>query len=99
VPSPIITRALEIILKTINEWGADLDLGSWSARRAVPVRRPEVIKALRELTRVGYAQAYILDTRKPYAQPVDFREDEVDHQWFLATLTGIRGVKQFLENE
>ena len=52
---------VEIILKTINEWDAGSRPESWAARSAAPVSRPEVIRALRELTREGYAQAYIFN--------------------------------------
>src|SRR2546430_1782279 len=75
-------ESLEIILKTINEWDADCDPESWAARSAAPVSRTEVVKALRELTREGYAQTYILGTEEPHVQSVDFREDEVDERWF-----------------
>ena len=90
-------ESLEIILESINEWKEDRDLESWPARRAVPVSRAEVIEALRELSREGYAQTYILDTKEPYAQPVEFREDQVDDLWFYVTPKGEHAVKQLYE--
>ena len=92
-------ESLEIILSTINEWDADRDPESWPARSAVPVSRPEVINALRELTREGYAHTYMLDTKEPHVQSVDFSEDEVDDLWFYATPKGIQVVEHFLGKE
>jgi hypothetical protein len=85
---------VEIILKNINEWDAGRDSESWTARSAVPVSRPEVTRALRELTREGYAQAYIFDGQE--AQIVDFRPGELADVWFCATPKGINAVKKFL---
>ena len=62
---------VEIILKTINEWDGGSRPESWAARSAAPVSRPEVIQALRELTREGFAQAYVFDGPEAYA--VDFQ--------------------------
>lgn len=92
-------ESVEIILKTINEWDADRDPGSWAARSAAPVSRSEVIKALRELTQEGYAQTYVLAIREPHATPIEFLETEVDSLWFYATPKGINAVRQFLGNE
>jgi hypothetical protein len=86
-----------IILKTINEWDPDRDPETWAARRAVPVSRPEIIRALRELTREGYAQAYNLSDNAPKA--VDFEEAKAHDGWFSATPKGIKAVKQFLGSE
>ena len=86
-----------IILKTINEWDPDRDPETWAARRAVPVSPPEIIRALRELTREGYAQAYILTGNE--TQAVTFEEAKANDGWFCATEKGIKAVKQFLQSE
>ena len=62
---------VEIIIKKINEWDGERDPESWAARSAAPVSRPEVIHALRELTREGYAQACIFNGHE--AHRVSFR--------------------------
>jgi hypothetical protein len=90
-------ESVEIILKTINEWDPDRNAESWAARRAVPVSRPEVLRALRELTREGYAQAYMFSGNSRYE--VDFQKGHIAALWFLATQKGINAVKQFLGSE
>jgi hypothetical protein len=90
-------ESVEIILQTINEWDRDRDPESWAARRAVPISRPEVVSALQELTREGFAQAYLFSGDETHA--VDFREGEVADLWFLATQKGIDAVRQFLGSE
>jgi hypothetical protein len=89
--------SVEIILKTINEWDRDRDAKSWAARRAVPVSRPEVVRALRELTREGYGQAYLFSGNATHA--VDLLDGQVAALWFLATPKGINAVRQFLGSE
>jgi len=90
-------ETIEIILKTINEWDSDRSPGSWPARRAVPISRPEVIRALRELTREGFAQAFILTPHG--TRVVDFRERGIEDLWFYTTQKGIEAVRQFLGSE
>lgn len=84
---------VEIILKTINEWDGGSRPESWEARRATPVTRPEVIRALRELTREGFAQAYVFDGPESYA--VEFYPGKVRDLWFYATKRGMDAVSQF----
>lgn len=83
-------ESIEAIAKTINEGEADISVESWPARRAVPVSRPEAISAVQELTREGYAQTYVLDTKEPYAQAIEFREDKADDLCFYLTPKGQR---------
>lgn len=92
-------ESLEIVLGLINKAKGDEDWGPefWQAKKAIPVSRPEVIKALRELTREGYAQTYLLDTKDPQVQAVEFRESEVDDLWFYITLKGKNAVKELYE--
>ncbi len=86
-------ESIEIILKTINEWGADIfTVESWPARRAAPVSHREVVQALEVLIQQGYAQAYRLSTREPYATPVEFSEREADDLWYYLTPKGIATV-------
>ncbi len=90
-------ESVATILASINERDPDLEPGNWEARRAVPVSRPEVISALKELVREGYAQAYILDTTEPYSRAVKFREEDVDKLWFLVTSKGALTVEKLFE--
>ena len=87
-------ESLEIILKSINEWDSETDSGSWAARSAVPVSRPEVIKAIRTLTAEGYAQAYKFDAGEGIARHVDFHKESVDDLWFYVTQKGMQAVKR-----
>ncbi len=88
---------VEIITKNINEWDGERDPAAWAARSAAPVSRPEIIHALKELTREGYAQACIFNG--PEAQAVKFREDHLADLWFCATEKGINAVRKFLGEE
>ena len=84
---------VEIIVKTINEWDGGSRPESWKARGAAPVSRPEVIRALKELTREGYAQAHIFNG--PEAYPVEFNPHQTRDLWFYPTQRGIDAVRQF----
>ena len=88
---------VEIISKNINEWDGERDPSSWAARSAAPVSRPEIIHALRELTREGYAVACIFNGHE--AQRVSFRPDQLADVWFCATEKGINAVRKFLGEE
>lgn len=85
---------VEIISRNINEWDGDRDPASWAARSAVPVSRPEIIHALQELTREGYAQACVFNGQ--VAQAVRFRSEQLADVWFCATEKGINAVRKFL---
>ena len=85
---------VNIILKNINEWDGRRDPSSWAARSAAPVSRPEVIRALQELTREHYAQACIFNGHE--AQVVDFQASQPANVWFCATEKGVNATKQFL---
>lgn len=87
-------ESLETILLSLNEWGDSSDLEAWPAARAIPVSRAEVIRALRELTDEGYAQSYILDTKEPFAKPVEFQKEQVDDLWFYVSPKGANALKQ-----
>ena len=88
---------VEVILQNINVWNSERDAESWAARNAAPVTRPEVIRALRELTREGYAQSYIFDGQE--AQVIEFRSGYLADVWFRATPKGINAVRKFLGEE
>jgi hypothetical protein len=85
---------VEIIGKNINEWDGERDPASWAARSAAPVSRSEIIHALQELTREGYAQACIFNGQE--AQVVKFRAEQLADVWFCATQKGINAVRKFL---
>ena len=55
--------------------------------------RPEVIRALRELTREGYAQACVFNGHEAYA--VDFRPGQLADVWFCPTEKGMNAVGSF----
>jgi hypothetical protein len=84
---------VEIILKSINEEDQTAEPDLQPGKSGARVSRPEVIKALRVLTSEGYAQAFILDTREPYAQPVAFCKEAINQLWFYVTPKGIQAVK------
>lgn len=88
---------VEIIRKNINEWDGERDPASWAARSAAPVSRPEILHALRELTREGYAQACVFNGHE--AQVVNFRPDQLADVWFCSTEKGINAVRKFLGEE
>jgi hypothetical protein len=88
---------VEIIRKNINEWDGERDPASWAARSAAPVSRPEIIHALGELTREGFAQACIFNGQE--AQVVRFRPDQPADVWFCVTEKGINAIRKFLGEE
>jgi hypothetical protein len=83
---------LEIILNTINKGGNDWGPEHWPARNAVPVSRREVIHALHELTREGYAQAYLLGSGE--AESARFQENGIEDLWFDITPKGRGAIKR-----
>jgi hypothetical protein len=86
---------LEIILRTINQsYRDEPDLKDWKALEAVPVSRPEVISALRELTQEGFAQACTYDAATKRYQAVSFRVDRAGVLWFYVTDKGMRAVNR-----
>ena len=84
-----------MIMESINEWDSLHGPETWPARKAIPVNRREVVHALRELTREGYAQAYWLDTGE--AQPARFSEEGIGDLWFCATRKGMGAIQQLYE--
>jgi hypothetical protein len=92
-------ESLEIVLELINKGKDDEDWGpeTWQAKKAIPVSRAEVIKALRELTREGYAQTYLFNAQDQRFQAIEFRVGDVDDLWFNATPQGIAAVEKFQE--
>ena len=88
-------ETLEIILRTINRYYRDeYDLKDWKALEAVPVSRPEVVEALRELTQERFAQASIYDAEVKQFQAVSFRPEMASVLWFYATEKGMQAVSR-----
>jgi len=86
---------LEIILKTINEWyRPEPDLAGSKALEAIPVTRQEVIRALRELTREGFAQAHSYDAQTQRFLPASFRHDVASVLWYYVTDNGKNAVNR-----
>ena len=83
---------LEIILKTLNEWGTEENSADWPARSALPVSRPEVTRALRELIREKYVDPCIFVGQE--AQVVELQEITVQDVWFCATQKGVNAAKR-----
>jgi hypothetical protein len=84
-----------MILESINEWDSNYGPATWPARKAIPVNHREVVHALADLTREGYAQAYVLDTGE--AQPARFSEEGIRDLWFCATPKGMGAIQQLYE--
>ncbi len=84
-----------MILESINDLDSDYTAEAWPARKAVPVNRQEVIHALQELTREGFAQTYRLDTGS--AEPVKFRAEAARTLWYCATPKGTEAVRRLFE--
>jgi len=83
------------ILTTINEADSDWGPDHWEARDAIPVSGHEVIHAVGELTREGYAQAYQLDSGE--AEAVRFNERMARDLWYCATPKGMNAIRQLYE--
>ncbi|HEX5433867.1 MAG TPA: hypothetical protein VFY05_06495 [Candidatus Angelobacter sp.] len=82
---------LEIILRTINQCYQDVpEFKGWRALQAVPVSRPEVVKALRELVEEGFARAFVYDAGTKNFRAVSFRQHEAGMLWFYVTEKGLR---------
>lgn len=82
---------LDTILKTINRWFPDdPELKGWKALDAVPVSRPEAIKALQELTEEDFARAFVYDAATKQYQAVSFRRNQAGVLWFYVTDKGLR---------
>jgi len=84
-----------IILESVNDMDSSYSPEAWPARKAVPVDRREVVHALEELTREGYAQAYRLETGE--ARPARFSAEAIRELWFCATPKGTGAIQQLLD--
>ena len=89
---------LETIQRSINGWREESESGSWWAKDAIPVSRREVVKALTELTREGYAQTFLALVEDEDPVPAEFQEGKVGELWFYLTPKGMNTVRQ-LENQ
>ena len=82
---------LDTILKTINRWYPDdPELKGWKALDAVPVSRPEAVKALQELMDEDFARAFVYDEATKQYQAVSFRRNQAGVLWFYVTEKGLR---------
>ena len=87
---------LEMALKTINEgYPKEAGLEGWKAMAALPVSRPEIAKALRELVQEGFAQACIYDAATRGFLPVNPPRGRLTGLLFYATEKGLRAINQF----
>jgi hypothetical protein len=86
---------IEIILKTINRfYRSEPGLRGWNAIEAIPLSRLEVIKALRELTQEGFAQACDYDAETKQFRPASFRQDNAGVLWYYVTDKGMRAINR-----
>ncbi len=93
-------ESLELILKCINEEYPAIDSEkTWPAESAIPVSRGEIINALRDLTREGYAQASDFGTQEHGSKEVEFRGSEIDDLWFDVTAKGKSAVERLCERD
>ena len=90
-------ESVEIIDLSINVLDLEVRPEAWPARTAAPVSRHEIIKALEELTREGYAQAYCFDAAELNAVAVEFNKDGINDLWFYVTPKGVGAVKKLAE--
>lgn len=90
-------ETLEIIHQSINIGDHELSPEAWPARSAVPVSRHEIVKALGELTREGYAQSYCFGLGEANAVAVKFSKDGINDLWFYVTPKGENAVKRLFE--
>jgi hypothetical protein len=83
---------VDIIVQTVNEWDEGSRSDAWEAREAVPVSRPEVVRALKELTREGFVQAYLLSDSETL--PVELDSARIGDFWFYPTRRGMNALKR-----
>jgi len=82
---------VEIIVQTINEWDEGSRPDGWEARNAVPVSRHEVVRALKELTREGFVQAFLLSGSETFAVELD--SARIGDFWFYPTRRGMEALR------
>jgi hypothetical protein len=71
------------------------DVTGWAAACGVTPDRSSTLRALEELIRDGYAQAYILSAVPPgKAEAVSYSLDRLDELWFYVTPKGKRLARQ-----
>jgi len=81
-------ECVDYIQDSIKILAEDPEIDLNPGLRKTQPSRAEIVSALRELTREGYAQAYILDCQEPYKQEVEFSESHVGDLWFYITPKG-----------
>lgn len=62
----------------------------WASEKGVSVTRDAVAASLGRAIREGDAKAYMLSSRPPHSQPVEFSLDRIDDLWFYVTPKGKR---------
>lgn len=74
------------------------DVSKWAEESGTSITRQGIIRALEQLIQEGSAQAYVLSSQPPYAQPVEFSSEDVDRLWFYLTPQGKRLVENLGRN-
>lgn len=91
---------VEMVLKTINEgYPKEPGLEGWKAMDALPVSRPEVAKALRELVQEGFAQSCVYEVATRSFRAVNPPRGRMTGLWFYATEKGLRAINQFHQTD
>jgi hypothetical protein len=66
----------------------------WASENGVSVTRDAIAAALGRAIREGDAKAYLLSSRPPHSQVVEFSLDRIDDLWYYVTPKGKRTVAQ-----
>ncbi len=64
------------------------DVTGWAAERGIAVDRQGILKGLEDAISEGYAQAYVLSTKPPYATPAEYSPAQAGDLWFYVTPRG-----------
>jgi len=86
---------VELIVKTLNEdYPKEPGLEGWKAMNVLPVSRPEVARALRELVQEGFAQAFAYDAATWSSRAVNPTRGRMTGLWFYSTEKGLRAINR-----
>lgn len=87
--------SVELVVKTLNEdYPKEPGLEGWKAMDALPVSRPEVAGALRELVQEGFAHAFAYDAATCSSRAVTPTRGRMAGLWFYATEKGLRAINR-----
>lgn len=91
---------VELVVKTLNQdYPKEPGLEGWKAMDALPVSRPEVAGALRELVQEGFAQACVYDAGTSDFRAVNPPRGKMTGLLFFPTDKGLRAIKQLHQTD